>query len=165
VSALRLRRAGRDDLAFVQATERRPGYERSVGRWELPRHEAELASAANAYLIGEEMGEPVAFAILRGLDDASGNRLLQRVAVARPGQGVGRRFLREVIRFAFALPATHRVWLDVFESNERARHLYRSLGLREDGLFREAYLTAGGERVTLVLMSILRREWEASATD
>jgi diamine N-acetyltransferase len=51
------------------------------------------------------------------------------------------------------------VWLDVFTHNERARHVYRSVGFTEDGLLRQAYRLADGTRVDRVLMSVLRAEW------
>ncbi len=51
--------------------------------------------------------------------------------------------------------------LDVFDDNARARRIYRAVGFREDGLLREAYVRPDGARVTQVLMSILRAEWES----
>ncbi|HEX2137089.1 MAG TPA: GNAT family N-acetyltransferase [Microvirga sp.] len=156
-----IRPATEDDVAFVMATERRPGFERLVGRSEEAQHRAELRSPGSAYLIGERDGAPRGFAILRGLDDPFGNIYLKRIAVREPGTGFGQAFLQAVIAWSFARPQTHRFWLDVFLHNERARHLYRKVGLREDGILREAYVTADGTRHSQALMSILRPEWEA----
>jgi diamine N-acetyltransferase len=148
------------DIPFVMATERGPGYERLVGRSEEAQHRAEIDHPAVAYLIGEREDVPEGFAILRGLDDPFGNLYLKRIAVREPGAGFGLRFLEAVMAWSFARPQTYRFWLDVFLHNERARHVYRRAGLREDGVLREAYVTADGTRHSQALMSILRPEWE-----
>ena len=67
--------------------------------------------------------------------------------------------------WSFAQPKTHRFWLDVFLHNERARHVYRKVGLREDGVLREAYMMPDGTRRSQALMSILRAEWEETLPD
>jgi RimJ/RimL family protein N-acetyltransferase len=52
----------------------------------------------------------------------------------------------------------HRLWLDVFVTNTRARRLYASLGFREEGLLRDAILR-DGEFHSQVLMSLLEHEY------
>jgi diamine N-acetyltransferase len=158
--AVTIRTATIADIPFVMATERGPGFDHLVGRSEEAQHRREIAGPGIAYLIGEREGVPQGFAILRGLDDAFGNVYLKRIAVREPGTGFGRCFLRAVIAWSFAQPTTHRFWLDVFLHNERARHVYRKVGLREDGVLREAYLLPDGTRSSQALMSILRAEWE-----
>jgi diamine N-acetyltransferase len=158
--AVTIRPATVADIPFVMATERRPGFDQLVGRSEEAQHRLEIASPGIAYLIGERDGRANGFAILRGLDDAFGNVYLKRIAVREPGTGFGRCFLRAVIAWSFAQPKTHRFWLDVFLDNERARHVYRTVGLREDGVLREAYMMPDGTRRSQALMSILRGEWE-----
>jgi RimJ/RimL family protein N-acetyltransferase len=155
-----IRAACQDDLPFIQATERRPGFDALVGRWDEARHRREMDNPSSAYLLGERGGEVRGFVILQNLDDPHGNVLLKRIAVREPGAGFGQAFLQGVMAWVFARPGTHRLWLDVFLHNERARHVYRSLGFREDGLLREAYVTPAGVRVSQALMSILRPEWE-----
>jgi diamine N-acetyltransferase len=159
---LSLRRAGEADICFIMATERRPGYERTVGRWEEATHRAELEKEGSAYFIGERDGRPLGFAILQDLTEPNGNVLLRRIAVAEPGRGVGRAILTGVMAWAFSRPGTHRLWLTVASHNEAARHLYQALGFRQDGVLREAHVNLAGERVTSLLMSILRPEWEAA---
>jgi len=58
-----LRDATTDDVPFVMATERLPGYERTVGRWNEVQHLSELALPTSRYLIAEEGGVACAFAI------------------------------------------------------------------------------------------------------
>jgi RimJ/RimL family protein N-acetyltransferase len=160
--AITLRMAGPADISFIMRTERGSGFADLVGRCEEHQHQAELAKPGSAYLIGEWKGAPNGFAILRDLDDPFGNVLLKRVAVQTPGSGFGKAFLRNITNWVFGQEGPHRLWLDVFVHNERARHVYRSLGFREDGVLREVYARPDGTRVSQVLMSILRPEWLAS---
>lgn len=52
----------------------------------------------------------------------------------------------------------HRLWLDVFEHNERARALYTSEGFTVEGVLRE-HVNLHGQWRSLVLMSMLSREY------
>ena len=141
--------------------ERQPGYERLVGCWSLSQHNAALGDPGTAYLLGHDDDGPRGFAILCTLDDAHGNVLLKRIAVERAGEGFGRRFVEAVVDWVFATTAAHRLWLDVLAHNDRAHHLYRAIGFTDDGIWRESYLTPNGERVSQLLMALLRPEWHA----
>lgn len=141
--------------------ERMPGYEALVGRWSEAEHRAAMAERGTAYLLGYEDSVPRGFAILRGLDDPHGNVLLKRIVVEAAGQGFGTRFLAAVTTWVFTTTPAHRVWLDVFAHNRRARHVYAGAGFSEDGMLREAYRGADGARLTQVLMALLRSEWDA----
>ncbi len=155
-----LRRATPDDLDFIMAAERQPAFERQVGRWSAERHLAAMASQDFACLIGARQGgEPAGFAILRDLRNPSDAFGLQRVVSASAGQGFGRPFLSAVIDWVFAETSCHRLVLEVFTDNSRARHVYRSLGFVEEGLLRQAVKRADGARSDQVLMSLLRPEW------
>jgi len=157
-----LRRAGSDDLPFIMATERLPGYEGKVGRWTEAEHRAALADPAQAYLIGAVEGdEAVAFAIIQAIGDAHGNLCLKRIAVTQPGRGIGRRFLSAITDWVFRETGAYRFWLEVLADNEGARHVYRICGFVEEGVARAAYRLSNGKRVDLAVMSILRPEWPA----
>ena len=77
--------------------------------------------------------------------------------IAEPGQGVGRRALQAVIQKVFRELRAHRLWLDVFEDNNRARHVYRYLGFVEEGTLREC-IKRGEAYRSLVVMSLLETE-------
>jgi len=55
----------------------------------------------------------------------------------------------------------HRLCLTVFSYNEAAIALYRQLGFRHEGTYRE-HLQRDGQRHDMHLYGILRREWEES---
>ena len=85
---------------------------------------------------------------------------LKRIAVRTPNRGCGKVLLEYAMSRAFLHHRAHRLWLDVFETNTRARSIYESYGFRYDGVLREAILR-DGEYHTLALMSLLDREYTA----
>jgi len=154
-----LRPANSEDIAAVVALERLPESARFVGQWSQERHRTTLASGDARYLVGEATdGRLCGYAILRGLAETSGSIELKRLVVHPPGNGLGRGFLGDVLRIAFEEFGAHRVFLDVFDDNPRAMHLYKSFGFVEEGLMREA-ARREGEYCSLHLMSLLDREW------
>ena len=157
---LLLRSAAAEDLDFIYEAERGPGYERLTGQWSRAEHLAALGRHDTRYLIGTRPGRgSEGFVILQPLNDVHEGAKLKRVVVTEPGRGVGRELLRATFDWVFAHTDNARLWLDVFTHNARARHVYRSVGLREDGLLRQAYRMPDGAMADRVIMSLLRTEW------
>ena len=160
-SALTLRPAQPSDIGTVMAIERLPDFELYVARSAEGEHRAMLDSPLHAYRLGvDATGAIEAFAILRGLGDVHGNLYLQRVAVARPGQGLGTAFLSLVLDEAFGPMGAERFYLDCFADNARAQAAYLKLGMSRDGVLRQAYRRSDGTRADLVMMAVLKGEWE-----
>jgi RimJ/RimL family protein N-acetyltransferase len=156
-----LRPATLNDIPFILDLERLPESTQFVGQWSEDRHRATLMSPDARYFVSEaETGQFRAFAILRGMAETSGSIELKRLVVHPPGQGLGRQILAELIGFAFDQFHAHRFFLDVFDDNLRARHLYQSFCFVEEGLLREAALR-NGQYCSLRLMSLLDREYAA----
>ena len=156
-----LARATPADLPFILATERLPGYESLVGRWDEARHAAALADPSIATFIARHDRAPVAFAILRDWNAPERVTKIQRVAVTEPGAGTGRALLRAVADAVFTETPAHRLWLGVYPDNLRARRAYAAAGFTEEGIARGSAFFGGLHRDELV-MSLLRPEWEAS---
>ncbi len=154
-----LRRAEARDIAFIMACERRPDYERFVGRWPEERHRARMADPEFGYLVAHDESGDLGFAILHETWMRPQNLYLKRIAVHDAQKGHGKRVLEALTDWVFANTGTHRFWLEVVEANARARHVYRACGWSEEGVVREAYLDdATGRRGSFVQMSILRSE-------
>jgi RimJ/RimL family protein N-acetyltransferase len=155
---VRLIRPTLADIPFIMATERTEGYEHLVGRSDEAWHSAALGDARFAYFIGELGGESIGFAILR--DWAAPERVahIKRFAVVRPGQGLGRAFLRAVVDAVFAQTNAYRLSLGLFPENARARRAYESAGFKAEGVSRGSAFFQGVNRDELV-MSLLRPEW------
>ena len=74
--------------------------------------------------------------------------------------GYGTDAIVTLLRFAFHEMNLNRVWLHVFESNERAFACYEKCGFRQEGRLREHYYT-DGRYCDVVIMGVLRSEFEA----
>lgn len=154
-----LRLATPADLAAIVNLERAPFAREFVGHWSEERHQATLGSGDARYYVSEtEWGEIQGYAILRGFQETSGAVELKRIVVAVPERGLGRRMLEELLRIAFRELGAHRLYLDVFEDNGRARHVYESLGFRYEGVMREA-ANRDGHWCNLHLMAMLESEY------
>jgi diamine N-acetyltransferase len=157
-----LARANPRDIPFIMECERRPGYERQVGRWAEEQHAAIMADPEFIYLTGRAPGGSGGFVILHDRFLGFPNLYLKRIAVHDADTGFGRPFLAAVTAWVFANTETHRFWLEVVETNTRAAHVYGSLGWKEEGRVREAFVEPDGTRGSYIQMSILRHEWLSS---
>jgi diamine N-acetyltransferase len=157
-----VRKAEQGDLVGVRAIEAIVDYRSLLGSWTESEHAQAFNDPDIAYwVISKERGAVDGFCIVRGLRSEHRSAELKRIAVRHPDAGLGRQLLTAVCRMLFTEHGCHRIWLDVFVHNDRAKHLYRSLGFREDGVLREAVYRDGAYH-SLVLMSVLDREFIAS---
>ncbi|PJF44099.1 MAG: N-acetyltransferase [Phototrophicales bacterium] len=76
------------------------------------------------------------------------------------GQGYGSDTVQIMLRYAFLELNLHRVHLGVFSYNTRAIRAYEKIGFVHEGARREA-LFRDGQYHDMLIMSILRHEWEA----
>jgi diamine N-acetyltransferase len=160
-AATMIRAALPADVPQIVAIEQIPEYRNYIGAWSAEEHLRAMADADNEYLVvrGEEAAVE-GFAILQGIQSEHHSLHLKRIAVRTPNRGFGKALLEYAISRAFLHHHAHRFWLDVFETNARARRVYEGYGFRYDGVMREAILL-DGEYHTLALMSLLDREYTA----
>jgi diamine N-acetyltransferase len=129
-----LRRASNEDLTFIVALERRFHELNLVGADDPATHERRMIDPDCQYWIADHQGSTAGHVILRGIQSVDRSVELKRIAIAEPGQGLGRMVLRAIMGKVFDELGAHRLWLDVFEYNARARHVYRSLGFADEGV-------------------------------
>jgi diamine N-acetyltransferase len=150
-----------DDVSAIVAIEQIPEYRSYIGSWSADEHLRMMANPDNEYFVArDDRGIVEGFAIVQGIQSEHRNLYLKRIAVRVANRGLGRALLGFVTARAFLHHHAHRLWLDVFDTNMRARHLYATHGFREEGAMREA-IFRDGEYHTLVLMSLLDREYTA----
>ena len=129
-----LRRAKPADIAFIMATERLPGYDKMVSRFDEDVHRANLADDNWLYFIGlDDKGVPQGFAILQDRSKPDGNEFLRRIAVVNAGGGFGKPFLSAIVDWVFTQTQAQRFYLHVRNANTRASHVYTSLGFVSEG--------------------------------
>ncbi|MFF3515249.1 GNAT family N-acetyltransferase [Streptomyces sp. NPDC002573] len=74
------------------------------------------------------------------------------------GRGLGTKATRLIVRYRFERLGPHRISLEVYAFNPRARRVYEKVGFVPEGVLRDALLWEG-ERVDAALMSILAPGW------
>ena len=151
------------DLEFVLGLESAPDNRSFVGVWSREEHLAFLSGAGNAHrlLFDGRDDRPVGYFLLSGLDSPHRSIELKRIVIRPKGLGLGRAALKLVKRIAFESLGAHRLWLDVFLFNHRARHLYASEGFIPEAVLRECVLR-DGRYESLQVMSLLEREYRSS---
>jgi ribosomal-protein-alanine N-acetyltransferase len=116
-----------------------------------------LAAGYLARVLLAEDGELIGyFVAMQGFEEM--HLLNLTVAAPHQGQGHARRLLAELYTLSASCSATA-VWLEVRESNERARMLYLREGFVEAGRRRDYYPAPQGRREDALLMTRgVRRE-------
>jgi RimJ/RimL family protein N-acetyltransferase len=154
------RPASTEDLPYILGLEQKFREIRLLGGNDLATHQRQLSDPDCLYWIVETEAGPAGFVILRAIHSKDRNIELLRIAVAEPGRGLGSEVLQAVMNKVFRDFGAHRLWLDTYSDNTRARHVYRSAGFSEEGVMRECKKW-GDEYRSLVVMSILESEYKA----
>ncbi|MFI2200849.1 GNAT family N-acetyltransferase [Streptomyces sp. NPDC020192] len=76
------------------------------------------------------------------------------------GRGVGTEATRLIVGHGFEQLGLHRIQLEMYGDNDRARHVYEKVGFVVEGVRRQALPRDGGW-VDEVLMAVLDHEWAA----
>ncbi|MBB3114395.1 RimJ/RimL family protein N-acetyltransferase [Paenibacillus phyllosphaerae] len=159
---LELRRTQDEDLSIVIAMEQDPDNSPYIEAWPFEQHRQTLDNEDYLHLVMESRNKGViGFVIACGLADPSKNIELKRIVVAEKGKGYGKEALKSMMAFVFQELKGNRLWLDVYEHNERARSLYDSLGFQaQPGRLRATDIQQPSD-ATRTLMAILDNEYFA----
>jgi RimJ/RimL family protein N-acetyltransferase len=154
-----LRRATEADVAFIRSLTTRADYAPFIGDSDEAQLRAWIDSASDRVLIWDG---PLArgFAIFHSVDQPVVE--LFRIALDRTGGGQGDLFFRALVDHAFRDLGAARLWLDASAENPRALRIYTRAGFRQEGRLRAHWIRPVlGRAVDLILMGMLREEWEA----
>jgi predicted ester cyclase len=123
---LLLRETRREDLEGICEMEQGEARQFIIP-YSLDRHQTEFARPDVVYKSILLDGKHIGYLIL--VLDADGQSVeLRRIVMGTPGRGYGKKALSMVDAICRDELGRVRVWLDVFETNERARHVYESCG-------------------------------------
>ncbi|MFC9928807.1 GNAT family N-acetyltransferase [Streptomyces sp. NPDC127190] len=106
---------------------------------------------------GELLGEVVLYEVDRHSRSCTFRTLL---GPRGRGRGVGTEATRLIVGHAFEQLGLHRVQLEVYAHNTRARRVYEKVGFVTEGVRRE-FALRDGEWVDEVMMAVLAPEWAA----
>jgi RimJ/RimL family protein N-acetyltransferase len=112
-------------------------------------------------IVDRGTGRCVGEVVLNDLD-AGNDSCNFRILIGPEGRdrGLGGEATRLVLDHAFRTTGLHRIGLEVYEFNPRARRVYEKAGFRAEGVLRDA-LRFDDVRINAVVMSLLRDEWAA----
>ncbi len=157
---LRLRPTQETDLPYVLQAEQHQENSSFIMPWSAEQHRLALTQPDLTHLIIEKLenNQPAGFILLAGLGDANNSIEFRRIVITEKGAGFGKEAVGLVKRLAFERLKAHRLWLDVKDYNQRARHLYEAEGFVVEGILREC-LKNGDNYESLVIMAILESEY------
>lgn len=131
--------------------------ERALRAWYGTRadHDDRLDLAVEERATGATVGEVV----LNHRDVANQSCNFRTALVPEAhGRGLGTEAVRLVVGYGFEQLRMHRIALEVYTFNPRARRVYEKVGFVAEGTLRDALLWQG-EWVDATVMSILAPEW------
>ncbi len=109
----------------------------------------------------EENSRLVGFILLAGLYSDNNSIEFKRIVVSDKGKGYGSKAIQLIKKKCFGEYNCNRLWLDVFEFNLMAIHIYEKHGFRKESIKSE-YIKSHQGRKNLVILSMLRNEYQYS---
>lgn len=148
------------DLDEVMHIEGQEENKRFVYVWSKERHLQAIEVSDEMHLVirDKEDERILGYILLAGLDGEDKSIELRRITIAEKGKGYGRESMKLIKKLCFEKLGCHRLWLDLFEDNLIAYHLYLSEGFVREGLLRECKKYNDQYR-SMIIMSILDREY------
>lgn len=126
-----IRDTNREELELISGMEQ--GEARNfVIPYSPERHQSEFAKPGVVYKSVWSDGQLIGFVILV-LERDGRSVEFRRIVVSKSGFGYGKQVVRMVDQICRNEFSRARVWLDVFETNHRARHVYEQCGYQQFG--------------------------------
>jgi RimJ/RimL family protein N-acetyltransferase len=127
--------------------------------WLLTRNDQ--PDSLDLAVVDKESGACVGEAVLNQWDPGNASCNF-RIFIGSKGRdrGLGTEATRLIVGYGFERLRLHRISLEVYAFNPRARRAYEKVGFRTEGVLRES-LRYNGEWIDATVMSILAPEWFA----
>jgi RimJ/RimL family protein N-acetyltransferase len=150
-----------EDIQLICQIEKDPSNNSLIISYDKDRHQSVIESKDEEHLtIWEKKTKKIiGFIILAGLDNPNLSLEFRRIVIQSKGNGFGRLSLRLIKQHCFERLKFNRLWLDVFDDNERAINLYETEGFQIEGHLREV-VRQGAVYRDLILLSMLAREYK-----
>ena len=151
-------KATEKDIPAIRRIESMPENRDFVFQYSEKEHQAFMQTPGHVTLLFY-MGEELLGYALITTDEKNRSLELRRIALSHTGLGYGRELMHGIQSWAFEELGIHRLWLDAFEDNRRAIHLYESMGYVYEGRLRATVHSDGVFRSQLVY-SLLEDEYK-----
>lgn len=164
-SRLKLIKTEISDLPFVVAIENNPQNTPYISQWLYEEHFSSLLNDnIHHCIITNSVGDKVGYVIITGFSDENRAIYIKRIAIEEKNRGYGKEALKLITKWVFEQTNTHRLWLDVIQTNMRAIHVYKSVGFTYEGTLRDCTIK-NGSFISLSVMSMLKHEYNQNLID
>jgi len=126
---LELRESTKDEIEQFVQMEQSEDTARHVIPWSVEKHLSEMQNESIVYL-SIYVDRILSGFIILFLEEA-GVIEFRRIVISSKGKGLGQRAIKQMEKYCIEELKGSKVWLDVFESNHRGRHIYNKLGYRQ----------------------------------
>jgi len=93
------------------------------------QHQIEMTNS-NVIYLSIMVKDGISGFIILSTDNDFRDVEFRRIVVAPKGQGVGQLAIKAMEQYCAAILKANRIWLDVFETNNRGQHIYQKLGYK-----------------------------------
>jgi len=128
---LELRKSVPDEIKAILELESEEDVSAYIVRYTAEMHFEEMRKDDVVYLSIYARKIFSGFIIL--LVEDGGSIEFRRIAVRKRGDGIGQAALNMMEKYCREELNSKRVWLDVFQSNVRAQHIYTKMGFTQNG--------------------------------
>lgn len=127
---INLRKSKEDEIPCFVVSENLVGTSDFIIPYSEEQHRDEMRKPNIIYLSITEEENLLGFIIL-SVDADSKSIEFRRIVVASKGHGTGQAAIEEMERYCKHNLNCDRIWLDVFEFNNRGQHIYKKLGYKK----------------------------------
>lgn len=96
------------------------------------KHYREIQNPHNRYL-GIFSGDTLIGFFILGIEEGGKRIEFRRIVISEKDRGYGQTAIKELENYCRVNWQTEKIWLDVFENNERGIHIYNKLGYIKKG--------------------------------
>jgi RimJ/RimL family protein N-acetyltransferase len=149
-----LRLTGSQHEEGTQPAPRDPARDEEFRLWRVAQNDRlDLA------VVDRQSGKCVGEVVLNQWDEDNHSCTFRTlISAAGRNRGIGTEATRLIVGYGFESLGLHRISLEVYAFNPRARHVYEKVGFVAEGVLRDA-LRYGDGWVDATVMSILAEEW------
>ena len=159
---LKLLPTQKNDVYKIMSMETHQDNKPYVTPYSYQRHGQIIGSSneMHASIWDKTNNDLLGFVILVGLENPNKVLECKRMVINKKGHGFGHETIQLIKKYCFETLQYHKLWLDAFEGNQRAIHLYETEGFKKEGILRDHVKKEDGY-YALIVFSMLVSEYTA----
>ncbi|SCY90880.1 GNAT family N-acetyltransferase [Alkaliphilus peptidifermentans] len=152
-----------DEILEIERVQQDEENRRFVYLWSKERHLESIEMEDELHLVirSNKHEGIIGYIIISGLSNQHDVIEFDRIALRERGKGYGRKSVRLIKTLCFENLKCNRLWLDVFDYNEKAYRLYKSEGFVHEGTLRQCK-KYNDSYYSMHIMSMLKEEYVSS---